>query len=174
VFPERGPPEGSRGGEQRVVRGARERPARPERWLNRVIERAASMLTSIIALFLIVLVAMEIVSAVGATLATVDHDAPHAAMVGLDSAFLAIILIELVHTTLSRGPISVQVQEFLVIGITSGVRSGLEAVAARGADARAVAVSLALNAAGVLILVVALWLVRQRLHVHRPARRGGP
>jgi len=69
------------------------------------------------------------------------------------------------------------VQEFLVIGITSAVRHGLtvaanvngrtgagartSGLAASGGSARDVGVNLAVNAAGVLILVAALWLVRQ-------------
>jgi hypothetical protein len=42
------------------------------------------------------------------------------------------------------------------------VRSGLEVAANRG-DARTVGVNLAIDAAAVLLLVAALWLVRQRV-----------
>ena len=83
----------------------------------------------------------------------------------LDGTFIIVILLELVHTTLSRGPISTQVQEFLVIGITSAVRTGLETVAARSGDTtRETGIELAITAFASLLLVVALWLVRQRLH----------
>jgi len=50
---------------------------------------------------------------------SVDNPLPLALILSYDTAFLTIILVELLHTVLSRGPIGRQVQEFLVIGITS-------------------------------------------------------
>ena len=99
----------------------------------------------------------------------------HAALSGLDAAFIVIILLELVHTTLSRGPISTQVQEFLVIGITSAVRNGLETAAGRGnGTPRETAIDLAITSAAALLLVVSLWLVRQRLSAEQISGRGRP
>jgi hypothetical protein len=88
---------------------------------------------------------------------------------GLDDAFLVIILLELLHTVLSRGPVTRRVQEFLVVGITAGIRSGLEISAERGGDSRGIASSLAIDALGVLMLVGALWLVRQGLRAGPPS-----
>ncbi|HKO24856.1 MAG TPA: hypothetical protein VJY65_08970, partial [Chloroflexota bacterium] len=95
-----------------------------------------------------------------------------AALKGIDGAFLAIILLELLHTTLSRGPISQQLQEFLVIGITAAVRHGLElAASGRGSNPREVVINLAINALGALVLIAGLWLVRQQLRADRRERR---
>lgn len=143
--------------------------SRFEGFLNRVLVRAVGVLTSVVALLLVVFV---VVALAGAGLAAMQplgsgHDFTGAAIEGLDRAFLVVILLELAHTTLSRGPITRQVQEFLLVGVTSGVRAGLETVAQRGGDARSTAVSLALNAVGVFVLVGALCLVRQRLYAER-------
>jgi phosphate starvation-inducible membrane PsiE len=145
-------------------------PTKVERHLNRVLERTASVLTSLVAMLLILFVAIALVGTVSAAAEPLvhEHDFMRAAIDGLDGAFLVVILLELVHTTLSRGPVSRQVQEFLVVGITSAVRSGLEVAANRGGGpAQPTAVSLAINASGVLILVAAFWLIRQRLHAER-------
>jgi hypothetical protein len=132
---------------------------------HRSLERATGLLTSIVALLLLVLVAIALVGVfIAAIEPIVARDFTRAAIDGLDGAFLVIILLELVHTTLSRGPIALQLQEFLAIGVTSGVRAGLEAVAQRGVEARSTAISLALNAVAVFVLVGAICLVRHRLH----------
>jgi hypothetical protein len=138
-------------------------PSPVEERLNRALERVASVLTSIVALGLILFVVLALVSvAMAAVKPVLSHrDFARGAIDGLDGAFLVIILLELVHTTLSRGPVTRQVQEFLVVGITVGVRSGLEIAAVRGGDLRALPINLAINALGVLILVAALWLVRR-------------
>lgn len=140
-------------------------PTKAERRLNRILERLASVLTSVVAFLLILFVVVALVGTVRAASEPLlhEHDFTRSAIEGLDGAFLVVILLELVHTTLSRGPIARQVQEFLVVGITSAVRSGLEVAASRGGGAHSIAVSLAINACAVLILVAALWLVRQRL-----------
>lgn len=150
-------------------------PTTAETHLNRVLERIASILTSLVAGLLILFVVVALIGVVVAAGRPLfeHHDFTEAAIQGVDAAFLAIILLELVHTTLSRGPITRQLQEFLVIGITAGVRSGLEVAAgAREHNPRDVALNLALNAASVLILVGALWLVRQRLRADRGAEKG--
>ena len=135
-----------------------------------MLGRVAGILTYVVAAWLILLVVMAMVGAVHEAMGPllVRRDFTHAALRGVDAAFLAIILLELVHTTLSRGPIYRRLQEFLVIGITAGVRSGLEvAVAADGEGPRDMVVNLALNSAGVLALVGALWLARHRLRADR-------
>ena len=156
-------------------------PLGPEKRFNDGLERAASILTSVVASLLILFVVIAILGVVLEAWHSLftDHDPMHAALSGLDAAFIVIILLELVHTTLSRGPISTQVQEFLVIGITSAVRNGLETAAGRGkGSARETAIDLAITSVAALLLVVALWLVRQRLHAdqtsarERPAARG--
>jgi phosphate starvation-inducible membrane PsiE len=137
----------------------------PEERFNRLLERATSVLTSVVALVLLVFVVLALAGVAVAAIQPLlgAHDFTHAAIDGLDGTFLVIILLELVNTTLSRGPIARQLQEFLVIGITSGVRAGLEVVAQRGAEMRTVAISLALNASAVLILAIAFCLIRRRL-----------
>ena len=100
-------------------------------------------------------------------------DLTTATLRGVDATFLAIILLELLHTTLSRGPISQQLQEFLVIGITATIRHSLEVAAERG-EARDVVVNLTINAAGALLLVAALWLVRHQLRADRRTATGQP
>ena len=150
-------------------------PTHAENKFNGAVERTAAVLTSIVAVFLVTLVGVALVGAIVATLQPLlTHDYARAAVGGLDATFLAIILLELVHTTLSRGPITRQVQEFLVVGITGGVRSGLEVAAERSGESQAVALSMAITAGAVLLLVAALWLVRQRLHAEGgDPERGG-
>jgi hypothetical protein len=142
-------------------------PSLTEHRIERGLRRAASLLGGIVALLMLALVVVALLGVVGPVLqASRSGDFGRAAVAGLDSAFLAIIILELVHTTLSRGPVSRQVQEFLVVGITSGVRTGLEVAAESGPSDR-VANSLAMNALAVLLLAGALWLVRQRLQAER-------
>lgn len=152
-------------GQQGTEPAIQPEPFRATRRWDRVLERGASVLTSIVGLLLILFVVVALAGAVEAMIGPLvhGHHFTQAAVDGVDSAFLAIILLELVHTTLSKGRISQQLQEFLVIGVTSGVRSGLEiAAGAHGADPRQVVYELAINSLGVLLLVVALWLVRHR------------
>jgi phosphate starvation-inducible membrane PsiE len=149
-------------------------PLGPEKRFNDGLERAASVLTSVVATLLILFVVVAIVGVVLEAWRSLftDHDPMRAALSGLDAAFIVIILLELVHTTLSRGPISTQVQEFLVIGITSAVRNGLETAAGRGkGPARETAIDLAITSVAALLLVIALWLVRQRLNAEQTSIR---
>lgn len=150
----------------------RAQPTQPEGRLNELLERLESLLTSVVAVFLVgfVLIALlaTIVEVRGPLLD--DHDFTAATLKGIDASFLAIILLELLHTTLSRGPISQQLQEFLVIGITASIRHGLGVAAARG-DPRDVVVNLTINAVGALVLVFSLWLVRHQLRADQRERR---
>ncbi len=142
-------------------------PSRVEHVVERGLHRAASVLSSVVAALLLGLVVLALAAVVVAVYGSLAKgDTNGAVLKGLDAAFLVIILLELVHTTLARGPISSQVQEFLVVGITAAIRSGLELAAEKG-DSRGVVANLAINALGVLFLVGGLWLVRQRLHAER-------
>ena len=129
--------------------------------LNDCPERAESILTSVVAIILILFVLVAIVTVFVEVRAPLfdDHDFTAATLAGIDAAFLVIILLELLHTTLSRGPISEQLQEFLVIGVTATIRHGLGVAATRG-DPRDIVIDLAINSVSALVLVVALWLVR--------------
>jgi predicted PurR-regulated permease PerM len=143
-------------------------PTHLESRFNDSLARVANILTSIVAVLLIVFVVIALIGVVieGVKPIVEHRNFTQAAVQGVNSAFLAIILLELVHTTVSRGPMTRQLQEFLVIGVTVGVRSGLEVAAGAGEhNARDVAINLAINALGVLILVAALVLLRRRLHI---------
>jgi hypothetical protein len=133
-------------------------------------------MTTVVAGLLMVCVAIALVGVgVEAWHPLRDGDFVGAAVAGLDAAFVVIILLELVHTTLSRGPISSQIQEFLVIGITSAIRSGIETAARRGGGSpRDTAVVIAITSLAALLLVAALALLRQRLSVERLAHRPEP
>lgn len=150
------------------------RPTPVEERLNGLFERVESLLTLVVSVFLIgfVLVALVGVGVQVYAPIFVAHDYTDAAIRGIDAVFLAIILLELLHTTLSRGPVSRQLQEFLVIGVTATVRHSLEIAAGREGTPRDLVVNLTINAAGALILVAALWLVRQQLRADRRAQAG--
>jgi phosphate starvation-inducible membrane PsiE len=152
----------------------RAEPTRAEERLIDLFERAESVLTSVVALFLIGFVVVALVAVIWEVKGPLldQQDFTSAALRGVEASFLAIILLELLHTTLSRGPIGQQLQEFLVIGITATIRHGLQIAATRG-DPRDVVINVAINAAGALVLVAALWLVRQQLRAApAPARDG--
>jgi hypothetical protein len=145
-------------------------PSRLEHRVNGTLERAASLLTSVVALLLIMFVGVALVGVLVAAARPIieKRDFLDAAVQGIVGAFLAIILLELAHTTLTRGPVTRQLQEFLVVGITASVRAGLEVAAeARTRDARDVVTSLAINSIGVFLLVFALWLIRRQFHVEQ-------
>lgn len=115
------------------------------------------------------------------------HDVTRAITVGVDTVFLTVILLELLHTVISRGTLAQQAPEFIIIGITSAIRHGLGLVASGSGtetvtrviqghryrvslpgsgSPRDIVINLAINAGGVLILVAALWLVRSSLGTH--------
>ena len=163
-------------GEGRGEPTVQARPTAPEGRLIAFYERLESLLLSVVSLILVLLVLVALVG-VGRQLwdpLVVAHDFTDAAVRGIDAVFLAIILLELLHTTLSRGPISRQLQEFLVIGITAAVRHGLALAAGQGSGPRDVVINLTINAAGVLLLVAALWAVRQQLRADHSAEQPGP
>jgi hypothetical protein len=155
-----------------------EPPSRFEARLNQRLGRVANILTVVAVLligFVLVALVSVVVNGIEPLLAKPRNFA-EAATQGVDAAFLAIILLEVTHTTLSRGPMTRQLQEFLVIGITVGVRSGLEvAAAAQKHSSREVAIDLGINAMAVLVLVLALCLLRWRLHSEheRPGHGSG-
>lgn len=113
----------------------------------------------------------------------VAHDLTKAITEGVDTVFLTVILLELLHTVISRGSLAQQAPEFIIIGITSAIRHGLGLVASSAGTAetvtrvikghaykltvpgssnpREIVISLTINSGSVLILVLALWLVRQ-------------
>jgi hypothetical protein len=142
------------------------RPATLERRFTGLLGRAESLLIAIVSLFLVILVVVALVAVLLEVREPLQqHDLTTATLEGVNGTFLAVILLELLHTTLSRGPLSRQLQEFLIIGVTAGVRHGLElAAGGRQENPRDVVISLAINAVGVLLLVVSLWPVRGPLH----------
>jgi hypothetical protein len=179
-----------------------------------IVERVLIYMVALLLVGFAVLALVNTVVLVEAPLLGPAHDYGLAISHGIDAAFLTVILLELLHTVLSRGPISRQLQEFLVIGITSAVRHSLEIAAGTvgtrtetrticnsvraalhrtqqschsatltlpGSSSRGIVIDLAINALGVLILVAALWLVRQQMGVpqdermgHAPVARGEP
>jgi len=173
-----------------------------ENWEDRVgrrFEGVERLLIYVVALFLIgfaVLALVDTVTMVWPLIVGKHHDYTAAITDGIDTAFLTIILLELLHTVLSRGPLSRQLQEFLVIGITSAVRHSLEiaiggramqtanvniciplangqkqchnaSITVPAATSHEIVVDLLINAGGVLVLVAALWLVRHQTGFER-------
>ncbi|GEM_PF-3050629 len=147
--------------------------------LEAVFETIQRLLIAAVALALIVLSGL----ALWDTVVSVQSELSHGNLTlgiatGVDTAFLTVILLELLHTVTSRGPVAQQVQEFIVIGITSAVRHGLGIAAAasgtntarvgasaHGLSERDTVTNLAINSVSVLLLVGALWLVRHRFDV---------
>ncbi len=141
----------------------RPEPTASENWITDLFVRIESRLISVVALFLIAFVAIALAAVIKEVKdPLLDLDFGTAAIKGTDATFLAIILLELLHTTLSRGPISEQVREFLAIGITATVRHGLDIAASRGNGQRDVVINLAINMGAALVLVVALWLTQHQ------------
>lgn len=174
--------------------GARESPT--FRAIDRGLARVELLLRYLVAIILIGLAGVSLVNVFVLVWPpmTQQHDFTRAISIGFDTVFLTIILLEVLHTVLSRGALVQQLEEFLVIGITSAVRHGLEIAAAVGTthqEIRTVCNDLAvvlhhaqrvcrqvpvtipntssgeivkeltINAGAVLLLVIALWLIRQ-------------
>lgn len=138
------------------------------------------MLTAAVALALVILALIALWNTavtIAQSLSTRDLGAAIAH--GVDTVFLTIILLELLHTVITREPLAKQAQDFIVIGLTSAVRFGLSVVATASSSAdathaphlpvhlagtlpRDTVINLAINSASVLLLVCALWLVRHR------------
>ena len=157
-------PVAERPGAERLLQAS---PARLEERLDFVVERGARYLTSVVGLFLVGFVIIALAGAVVPVWRALveEHNDLEAVLDGLDMAFLAIILLELVETTRSQGPMTRRIREFIAIGITAGVRSGLE-IAARSRDGspRDLIIAVVLNSVGVMVLAAAWWLVRQHHH----------
>lgn len=120
------------------------------------------------------------------------HDLTRAITVGVDTVFLTVILLELLHTVIGQEPLARQAPDFIVIGITSGIRHGLSLVATStgtervtrvikghtytlsvpGGSSRDLVVNLLINSGSVLLLVAALWLVRHSFSSYQD-REGG-
>lgn len=120
------------------------------------------------------------------------HDLTRAITVGVDTVFLTVILLELLHTVIGQEPLARQAPDFIVIGITSGIRHGLGLVATStgsekvtrvikghaytlsipGGSSRDVVINLLINSGSVLLLVAALWLVRHSFSSYQD-REGG-
>lgn len=163
-------------------------------WMNRRLDRGFA----VVQIFLIAAVAVALVilsvMALWDTVVLVHgelihHDITRAISVGVDTVFLTVILLELMHTVISRGPLSEQAPEFIIIGITSAIRHGLGLVASstgstetvtriiRGhaysvtvpgsGNPRDTVINLTINSGSVLILVAALWLVRHHAGGHQ-------
>ncbi|HZT95284.1 MAG TPA: phosphate-starvation-inducible PsiE family protein [Chloroflexota bacterium] len=141
-----------------------------DRTMDRWFEIIQRILIAAVAVVLVILSIMALWDAVVSVTDNLRHNQLTLGIAaGVDTAFLTVILLELLHTVTSRGPVAQQVQEFIVIGITSGVRHGLSLAAAASSggrnasgSARDTVIDLAINSFSVLVLVVALWLVRHR------------
>jgi hypothetical protein len=71
-------------------------------------------------------------------------------------------MLELLHTTMGRGPVSpAAVQDLLVIGVPATVRHGLGIAATRG-EPRDITLNLTVNALAAHLLVISLRLVRNQ------------
>lgn len=132
--------------------------------MQRAVEYAVAAGLLVLACITIVGAGNDVISGVREHIATsslVSH--------GMDTLLLTLILLELLHTVLSHAPLMKRLAEFMIIGVFSAVRYGLEVVASTdravsGAfvtDPRTVAGSLALDAVGICLLVVTLTLVRK-------------
>ncbi len=89
-----------------------------------------------VALFLVGFAVLSLVNVIAITWGPifVEHDYTKAIANGFDAAFMTVILLEVLHTVLSRAALSTLVIEFLVIAITSAVRHSLEIAAASGSE----------------------------------------
>lgn len=155
---------------------------RTERQARRFFTGAQRVLEYTVAMFLLAFAVVTLVNTAQEALVTVQRarDLTLAVTQGVDAALFVMILLEVLKTMLSRAPAVQRLQEFLVIGIFSAVRYGLEIVAsAQGSRVAAeagmpsavshgVVTDLTLNALGILVLVLALWGVRRLLAAEQP------
>ncbi len=156
---------------------------RIDAWLGGGFAVVHRVLIAAVAVALVVLACLALwntVATVAANLAA--NDSRDAITEGVDTIFLTIILLELLHTVINREPLAQQAQDFIVIGLTSAIRYGLSVVATASssggsvsrviahrvqsgsgpatANPRDTVINLAINSASVLLLVASLWLVR--------------
>jgi|SRR5579872_2615888 len=157
--------------------------ARADRWMDEAVDVIERVLIAGVAIVLIVLSFMALWDTIVLIRDQVQtHDLTRAITVGVDTVFLTVILLELLHTVIGREPLARQAPDFIVIGITSAIRHGLSLVATASASGetvtrviggkayrltvpgsgnpREVVIDLVINSAGVLVLVVGLWIVR--------------
>ena len=154
-----------------------------DRWTRESVDLVERVLVAGVAL---VLVALSVMALWDTVVLVHDeiivHDLTKAITVGVDTVFLTVILLELLHTVIGREPLARQAPDFIVIGITSAIRHGLGLVATStgsgqtitrviagkryqltvpgASNPRDVVINLVINSAGVLLLVVGLWIVR--------------
>lgn len=154
-----------------------------ERYARRAFTRVQTLLEYTIALFLVLFSLLTLYNTGRELLLAFQQhqDLTQAISKGVDAVLFTVILLEVLNTILSRAAMIRKLQEFLVIGIFSAIRYGLELVA--GAQqakvekattfvppsSREIVIDLVINAGCVLILVIALWFVKTR--VEAPAQR---
>lgn len=166
-----------------TARADESRLSRVERGLHESIHVIERILTGGVAVALVVLAVMALWNTVVLVSDEVRvRDLTRAVTVGVDTVFLTVILLELLHTMVAPERLARQAADFIVIGITSAIRHGLSLVATSsgagetvtrvihgkvykvsvpgGANPRDIVVNLAINSGGVLLLVLALWIVR--------------
>jgi len=135
------------------------------------------ILLALVALALVILSCMALWNTVVLVHAQMSSHDLTRAITGVDSVFLTVILLELMHTVIGRGHLAQRIQEFIVIGITSAIRHGLSLVATSGSgqtvartinhrvyqvtvpgisNPRDTVINLVINSGSVLLLVVAL------------------
>ncbi len=151
---------------------------------------AQRILLALVALALVILSCMALWNTVVLVHTELSsHDLTRAITTGVDSVFLTVILLELMHTVIGRGHLAQRIQEFIVIGITSAIRHGLSLVATSDSgqtvartinhrvyqvtvpgisNPRDTVINLVINSGSVLLLVAALWLIQ-----HRFGSKGG-
>lgn len=133
--------------------------------------RVESFLIFVIGLFIVGFVLIALLGVINEIREPllITHNFTEAALKGIDVAFLAIILLELLHTIRSQSSLTKQLQEFLIIGITSAVRHGLElaATSTTGVSPQSVVINLTINALAVFILVCSLWIAEKAAKENR-------
>ena len=150
-----------------------------ERHLRQTFTSVQLVLVYIVALFLILFPLLTLFNTGEELLLAIQQhqDLTQAVSKGVDAVLFAVILLEVLNTVLSRAAMVQKLQEFLVIAIFSAVRYGLEIVAgsqrakvenlAASADgplsSRDIVIDLSINSGGVLILVLALWFVKNHV-----------
>lgn len=154
-----------------------------DRWMDEAVDLVERVLIAGVVIVLVVLSFMALWDSVVLIRDQVQvHDLTRAITVGVDTVFLTVILLELLHTVVGREPLARQAPDFIVIGITSAIRHGLSIVATASSSGetikrviggktyqltvpgsgnpREIVIDLAINSTGVLILVIGLWVVR--------------
>jgi spore maturation protein SpmA len=153
-------------------------------WMGQSFALVQRLLITAVAIALVILSVMALWNTFVLVQRETDvHDLTRAITIGIDAIFLTVILLELLHTVISRVPLAQQAPDFIIIGITSAIRHGLGLVATTSAETvtrrigkhiyqitvpgtgnpRDIVINLVINSGSVLLLVAALWLVRHRV-----------